>query len=239
MSKRGRKNLFLCFLLLLGGCVGGNDSKKVLLGEIDLRKKSISVLGTENDYEVLYATMSDTLSNWYLNNLLADTTKDESTQFKLSISKYIIDSLYAVNSKGNKLIGAIYQSQHSEAKIWSDEMREFFGAKINNKWYFWMGGSTPVARHDQKKEISYKELHSSGIGSINGYLDQNGNIRDEWFDAKFKSGRFPYEMRYKYKWILDSKRIDNEKDYWEYSYWKSGVKLWADKAYKDSAALIK
>ncbi len=188
--------------------------------------------------------MSDTVLSWYSDNLLPDSVKDESTEYKLLIASYKIDSLYVINSKRDKIIGTIYQTANSKAKIWSDQMEEFFGAKIDGKWYFWTGGSTPIVRENFKgqnprKPLSYSQLHENALGSVAGYLKPDGTINDKWFEAKFRAGYGRFEDRYEYEWILDGNRIDNEKDYWKYIWKRKGLGLWLNQAYQDSITKIK
>ncbi len=243
MSRKDK--LIFALLIVLTSCTEGyNSSESAIFVETDYWSKSVETVGSKKEYLNLYNQMSDTVSSWYFNNLLPDTSKDESTQYKLLISTYKVDSLFVVNSKKDKIIGTILHTGTSKAKIWSDEIREFFGAKINGKWYFWMQASTPVVResfkgHNLTKPLSYEQLHPNAFGTVSGYLNSNGTINDKWFEAKFKDGRSTFKDRYEYVWILDGNRIDNEEDYWNYSYRKSGTKLWADKRFHDSIATVK
>lgn len=243
MLNQDRVIIFILLVCLLYGC-SQTSQNNLHSKEESYKEKTIGVLGTERDYLDLHFTMTDSLTNWYSNNLLPDTANDQSTHFKQVIARYMIDSIYVVNSQKNKLMGTIYQIQDGDVEIWSDEMREFFGAKIDGKWYFWMGASTPIIRtglkgHDLTKPLPYSYLHKMGVGSLGGYLDKDGNIRDEWFEAKFKSGHYSFSQRYMYKHILDGQRIDNEKEYWEYIWEKKGTMLWKRKAYQDSITKMK
>lgn len=233
----------IILLIFLASCNGISNSERSVLTEKDYLNKTTQTLGSKENYLKLYDQMSDTISSWYSNNLLPDTSKDESTEFKLLISKYKVDSLYVINSAKDKILGTILHTGISEAKIWSDEILEFFGAKINGKWYFWTAGATPIVResfkgHDPRKPLSYVQMHEGSLGSVGGYLKPNGAINDAWFEAKFRGGYTRFEDRYEYKSTLDGHRIDNEKDYWNYLWKKKGQMLWIRKAYQDSVAKI-
>ena len=83
--------------------------------------------------------------------------------------------------------------------------------------------------------MCYQQLHKVSIGSLSGYLDKKGNIRDSWFDSKFKSlGWGTFEDRYRYKWLLDGLKIDTENDFWEYSWKRKGLGHWIVKFAEDS-----
>jgi hypothetical protein len=89
--------------------------------------------------------------------------------------------------------------------------------------------------HDPRKPLSYAQLHSQALDFMSGYIDVYGNIRDEWFEAKFKGdGWVQFKERYKYEHILDGNIINNETEYWNYIWKKKGQMLWRRKAYQDS-----
>lgn len=226
-----------CLILLIGSCTLRQSKENISTDfSKNIKKKSIEMFGNEKEYNSLYSQMSDSLESWMLNDLY------EIEQFNYN---YKIDSVYAINVSKTKLIGIELHFLGNQKTGFSDGIQEFYGAKIDGKWYFWTGGYTPVLRdgikrHDPKKPLSYEQLHESAIGSLGGYLDANGNVRDEWFEAKFRGdGWTPFKDRYKYDYILDGKRIDNEKEYWDYIWKKKGQMLWRRKAYQDSIAKVK
>jgi hypothetical protein len=224
-------NLYIIFLFIIAtSCVENTTNKLEKKNDFLIKEKSIEIL-SKKGYERLLEKMNDTLIKWMENDLY-------------SVNKYgyvyKIDSLFCINSTKDKIIGVQLHFLRYDEEIFSDGIQEFFGAKIKNKWYFWTGGYTPVLRknfkgHDKKYPLSYEQLHGATIGSLKGYLDKNGNIRDRWFDSKFKSsGWGTFVGRYRYKFILDGLRIDDEKAFWEYSWKRKGLGMWIVKYAEDS-----
>ena len=187
----------------------------------------------------LYKMSSDTLNNWIKFNLIADSVL--SNLNKPLLWNYQLDSTICINSSGTKMIGTLHQFGYCEHSIVFDDITEFFGAKIKDKWYFWTGGSMPIIRksfknHDPTKPLSYQQLHKAAMENfLGGYLTKSGEINDAWFESKFKgSGWLPFNDRYQYKSILDGLHIDNEDDYYDYQWKKGGLMNWIMKAKNDS-----
>lgn len=218
--------VFVSLILSISSC---SNEPKTGEKQLDTMKISMSTIG-ENEYWRIYNSIVDSLKSWDKNEL-------GNFNFATYGKKMVIDSVLCFNSKKDKLISNLLN--FNTKNTISDGINEFYGAKIDDKWYFWTGGYTPVSRdfkgHNKRKPLSYKQLHSMvGYGS---YLDQNGNIRDEWFEGRFKSsGWYSYKDRYMYKSILDGLRIDTEKEYWEYAWKRNGLGLCIAKVHKDSIA---
>lgn len=230
MLSKGKISSFVLVSILLFGCISSPKEQPILEKEKQYNKTVNQIMGSSIERENLYHKISDTLKSW----LDADLYGINKLGYSL-----LIDSIFCVNSEGNKLIGAQLRS-HGVGKFSSDGIEEFFGAKVNNKWYFWTGGYQPVIRrayknHDIKKPLSYKQLHQEAMRSfLGGYLTKEGKINDDWFEFKFREGRSYFKDRYEYKWLLDGQRIDNEKDYYEYLWKKKGLSLWIAKFARDS-----
>jgi hypothetical protein len=231
MLKKGEKLIITFSLLLLCACNDGKANDKV-----DLREKIVTNLGSNEEYLKIYNTMSDSLNAWIYGNVLSDSIKDEQNNFSLITSVYKIDSTFVINSTKDKIASSLFlTSKHGKTK-YSHSIQEFYGAKVNNKWFFWTGGYTPIFKSSDeccmKRPLSYSQFHSK-VGY--GCLDANGTIRDEWFEAKFKGpGYGNYKDRYMYKSTLDGNRIDSEKEYYEYLWKRNGLGFWITKAFKDS-----
>ena len=231
ISNKGK--VLLILVCIMTSCnINIQNNEKI---ETRFTKISQQVVGIE-DYNQLYSSIADSIKNWSKHDL-------GNYNFDRTGKRIIIDSILCINSKGNKLIGTLLNFNFKNKN--SDGITEFYGAKIKNKWYFWSGGYMPIIReyyknHDPTKPLSYQQLHKAAMENfLGGYLTKSGEINDAWFESKFKSGRYTFDERYEYEWILDGKKIDNQDDYWNYSYRKSGIKLWADKNHKDSVNRIK
>lgn len=229
MLKTDKKKLGLIFMLLLGLLHSCINQPKTEEKQYDVLEISVSTIG-EKEYWRIYNSIVDSLKSW-------DENKLGNFDFSEYGKKMVIDSVLCFNSTKDKLISTLLNFNTKNTV--SDGIDEFYGAKIEGKWYFWTGGYTPVIRdspgHDPNKSLSYKQLHSMvGYG---GYLDQNGAIRDEWFEGRFKGSGWGYfKDRYMYKSTLDGNRIDIEVDFWEYKWKRKGLGLWIAKSTKDSIA---
>ncbi len=223
--KAGNSNLLIVFTSLILSICSCSNEPKTHDEQFDLMKINLNNIG-KKEYWRIYNSIVDSIKSW-----------DENDFGNFSFSKYgkkmVIDSILCFNSKKDKLISNLLNFNTKNTV--SDGINEFYGAKIDGQWYFWTGGYTPVLRdvsgHTTRKPLSYKQLHSKVGYSC---VDSDGNFRDECFEGRFKSGRSAFKDRYQYKYILDGLRIDTEKEYWEYSWKKSGLGLQIAKVYKDS-----
>lgn len=198
-------------------------------------KKSKQIVGEDNYFKI-YKVAEDSLNNWILHELLFDK--------KLNVPNYKIDSVICFDSKGNRLIGALHQTLNKKA--WSDQINVFLGEKIDDKWYFFTTDGISIPRsmfknHDLKKPLTYAQMHSEALNNIFGnYGSLTYQEIELWFDGKFEGvdwGRF--ENRYQNDWILNGNKIDNEADFYKYIHKQKALKIWAQKAYRDSIAKLK
>lgn len=237
MLNKDRMKKILYFILLvvvLMSC----DSKEDNDLEIAYGSKIESMFG-KHFKQHLYQCASDTLISWVNNNFLIDSAISNSG--KPFICNYRLDSTICLNSFGNKLIGTMHLFYFSEDDKIDDGIQEFYGAKIDGNWYFWLGGYMPIMResfknHDPSKPLSYAQLHKAAMENfLGGYLTKNGEINEAWFDGYFKGpGWGTFKDRYRYKSILDGQHIDNEKAYWNYLWKKAGLMNWIRKFSNDS-----
>ena len=233
--------IFCIFCFALIKCTG-NKNRTMNEMEAIYKAKCVKLLGSENEYNLLYKKMSDTVNSWVLNELLSDTAKENNLTFYY---KYKVDSIFYLNSKKDKIIGALLHDDGFQSKYFTDGISEFYGAKIKDKWYFWKGGYMPIIRksyknHHPTKPLSYQQLHKAAMENfLGGYLTKSGEINDAWFESKFKSGRYTFDERYEYEWILDGKKIEDEDESWKWTYENKGKQIWIMKAYSDSLELLK
>lgn len=231
MSRKDRFLFITLTVLLINSCTINEKKGNSIDYDNLVRETGNRILG-KKEFTNLYKKASDTLSSWQQNGLYAD---------KLEGAHYSLDSLICINSKKDKLIGVRLGFFNSYLKgKYTEGISEFYGAKINGNWYFWSGGYMPVPRslfkgHDPKKPLSYAQLHSQALDFMSGYLDANGNIRDEWFESKFKGSGWGYfKDRYKYKSTLDGHQVDSEQGYYNYLWKKGGLMNWISKFSNDS-----
>jgi|GEM_PF-4970627 len=234
------KPYWLIFLIIC--VVGCNNEHKFNYenSKNKIVKQSVLVLAGTGNYNKMYRQMSDTLEKWLNHKLIADTVYDDFTHERI-VYECKIDSVFCVNSTGSRIIGALHHVGFSNEEIPMDEILEFYGEKINGKWYFWTGGAHFVLRkslkgHDLTKPLPYRILREMAIREIlGGYLTKDGQINEEWFVHHFeKDGWGTFENRYEYKYLLDGQRIDNEEEYWKYVHKRKGLGKWIGKMTRDS-----
>jgi hypothetical protein len=166
-------NRFILFILLIF-LISCQDDKKRFHERRNLYfEKSISVIG-ENDYLKIYNNANDSIKSWVDNNLSAYSI--------LHIFKWKLDSLICFNRTLDKCIIALpVQCTWNDCE--SDELKYFYGAKVNNEWLFFRGGSFVLIRkgyqHDIHKPIPFEKMKDLAMKYIySGYLKKNEN--HEW-----------------------------------------------------------
>ncbi|MGZ3882837.1 MAG: hypothetical protein ACXVPQ_04565 [Bacteroidia bacterium] len=106
-----------------------------------------------------------------------------------------IDSLVCLNSERNKLVATINESNGKGKDAKMDQIEKLLGKKMNNKWYFFLGGgSLAVPRDFYKKnemnpltfhelsQVARKEFFAGAIVKKDGKLIVN----DEWVNNHFE-----------------------------------------------------
>lgn len=227
MSNNVRKISIFLLLSILFGC--NHPSKK--RSGLSFLQESQKKIGTE-EYNNIYKQTTDSLINWLKYDL-----------YNINKYGYIykIDSLLCFNTSGTRFIGAELHFLGNQNSKFSDGIHYFYGEKIDGNWYFWRGGYIVIPReiypkHDPTQPLSYSQLHEQALKEVfGGYLTKDGQINEEWFAHHFeKGGRFSFEDRYKYKWILDGERIDNYDEWYKYTRKRTGLGLWIGKMTRDS-----
>jgi hypothetical protein len=108
------------------------------------------------------------------------------------IYQYCLDSLFAFNTKGDRFITCRHLYVNIP-KASADELKFYFGEKIQGRWYFFPGASIVIPRsmvkgHDASKPLSYQQLHQIALKEVySGYLDSFGNINEDWFIKHFEN----------------------------------------------------
>ena len=142
----------------------------------------------QNKYWGVFNQLNDSILNWQNHKLKwfnEDTTKIKSQ----------IDSILCFNEKGNKMITARFMTGNVSNNDVMDGIIYYYGAKINNQWYFFSGATIYLPREYYQKDIhtplSFEKLHEIAMKEVfSGYLikDEKGNwqINDKFFDYHFK-----------------------------------------------------
>ena len=81
------------------------------------------------------------------------------------------------NNKKNRVVSCILYG--GCPKDQSDEIKTYYGAKFNNKWYFFGGASCTLLRKsyqsDESKPLSFDKLHEIAMKEVySGYLIKKG-----------------------------------------------------------------
>ncbi len=145
--------------------------------------KSKSILN-DTEYRNVFSMITDSISLWVRNKLWS--VESEYTY------SYKLDSLLCFNKKGDRFISCSHLYMNIDDAN-SDGLKAFYGEKINSKWYFFTGDYTVIPRsmvkgHDVTKPLSYEQLHEIALKEVySGYLDDNGEINEEWFTKQFEN----------------------------------------------------
>ncbi|HEY0899706.1 MAG TPA: hypothetical protein VGD90_10235 [Sphingobacteriaceae bacterium] len=167
--------VIIILLVLLMGCRKSDES-------IDIILISKSLIGTA-EYDRIYNQATDSIKWWGEN--------------KLEFSRPVwalnarLDSTLCFNKGKNKMIGAILV-QCNRSRCLQDDIHLFYGAKIKEQWYFFIGENLVLAREayqeDRRKPLGFNIMHEIAIKKIfKSYLIKNSS--DEWeVNDKFFAG---------------------------------------------------
>lgn len=174
-------------------------------------KADLYVRDKFSSYNEIYAMLKDSI-NRYIDSSLTAYLSPYSNNWQ-------VDSLLIIDSKVSRLVATINVSNGIGKEQYSDVIIKSLGKKIDDKWYFFIGGgSLTVPRDmygkDAMHPLSFHEL--SQIARENSLAsalikDENGNyiVNDAWVEKHFYNkgyGNFSSRAAYDsvhWKIILD------------------------------------
>ena len=216
-----REIKYLLFIVFIVACTKTDDDRNKKIVEVSLATIGIS------EYNNIYQQATDSLKIW-------DTAKLSGYKSIWSY-KYQLDSTLCFNSDRDRVIAAILVECDLSNCV-QDDVHYFYGAKINQQWYFFKGASMTVPREHYQSEIdtplSFEKLHELAMKNIfRGYLKKNS--KDEW---EINDAFFTYQLedvgwgdfnRQSHKDTLENgKRFTNKKDYFESIYLRQSKEKW-------------
>lgn len=149
------------FLIIIISSIYSCDYKR---NEIVEKEKlyyntSINII-TKKEYDDVFYKAKDSLKVWAKNDL----------PFYDNYCK--IDSLICFNKSKDRCVTAFL---HTSPGGISNEIRSFYGAKFNHKWYFFDGASYMIMRKayqsDESIPLSFEKLHEIALDEVySGYL---------------------------------------------------------------------
>lgn len=154
------KNIVLLgFLFFVFSCKKQNEGK---LHE-SFSKKNVN----HNQYIQIHKFVNDSIKNWYSHKLFGYREKEK---FESKI-----DSLYCFNKEGDRFVSAELSRDIGNQGATMDYIHLFYGAKFNNKWYFFGGANYILSRDYYDSNIdtplSFEKLHEIALEEIySGYL---------------------------------------------------------------------
>jgi hypothetical protein len=121
------------------------------------------ISGTE--YWKIYNQVNDSLNLWKNINLIE----------YLNLYPYKLDSILCFNKSCNKLVTCIAVGGNDKEMHTGDDIIFLYGAKIENKWYFFTGATIVLPRemyqNDETKPLSFEKLHEIALKEVfSGYL---------------------------------------------------------------------
>jgi hypothetical protein len=162
------------------------------------KEVSINQIG-EKQYNEIKNQINDSVKNWIKNDIIYYGA----FQFENTI---IVDTLLCLNKTQNKLVSAKL-TRHIGEKDNSDGITFFYGAKINNQWYFFRGAFIVLPREmyqkDVTKPLSFEKLHEIALKEVfRGYLKEKERPFWEFWKPK------EYEVNEQFFNQMESKNID-------------------------------
>lgn len=205
---------FLLFVSLTSCIENSNNENFHSNKESEIRNKSSIIVG-ENTYSEIKKTLIDTVKSWQLNKI--NSFHDESGQ-----SDFMIDTLLAINQKSDRLVSCLLSVSFIKPNP-TGGISIILGEKINNNWYFFLGGGHVFIPNELKKGIknepfSFPELHHIALKEVyGGYLNAKNEINEDWFTSLFEGpGWGDFNDQSAFDWFLKGKRFKTKKEYYEF-----------------------
>lgn len=131
-----------------------------------LYKEKSNQIASEEEYYLVYNSLNDSIKNWKKNNLFG---------FRYLVNTWKTDSLICFNKTNDRLVVALAYQNNFYPNSSADHLINFYGAKFNNKWYFFSGGSYMLPRDyygsDTNAPLSFEKLHEIALDKVySGYL---------------------------------------------------------------------
>jgi hypothetical protein len=178
MLKKG-SFIYLFIYLFICSCTNKENKSASYINQ------SKKVVGSE--YNRVYKMANDSLLNWVKYNLANYQTQ--------KATKWQLDSLLCFNSKADKFVSTLINQESSTT---TNALNYFYGAKINNKWYFFEGAVVYLFSEyygkPPKTPLSFSEMNEIALKEIySGYLTKDGEINEAWFTYHFARNGQPQE----------------------------------------------
>jgi hypothetical protein len=189
-----------------------NEEKNELQNPMAFSK---SLIG-EREYFKIYNNINDSIKLWTLNKL-------GYYKYFGSSKKHYVDSVLCFNKNRTRLITCVIQQQLLIEGL-QDDLQYLFGEKISGNWYFFSGATIALPREIYQKDIHtpipYNKLHEIALNEVySGYLNENGEINEDWFTANFEgSGWGDFNNQASIDWILEGKRFTSKKEFFEFAH---------------------
>ena len=218
MLHRENKIFIIIFII---GCNNKKEynSKEIKVVRDNCMNKSHELLG--NEYWVIYNSAIDSINSW-INNKIGNYA------YWNSLIDYQLDSILCVNKDKNKIIMSILLPYIGEKGV-QDDIKYFYGVKINNQWYFFGGATMVLPREYYQKDIhtplSFEKLKQIATSNIyQGYLIKNTNgewVINEQFFSTFNKDAYNYPFTTQEAWEESWLKLNRQK--WE-DHWKAEAK---------------
>jgi hypothetical protein len=143
-------------LLILVQCISCNRKE-----DEDKRVKSISRKISGLWYDSIYNRANDSIKIWASNQLYGYRGE--------RVFPWRIDSIICFNREFTKCVMALEVKCTAKDCV-QDEVKYFFGVKVNSKWFFFTGASFALPRElyqdDVHTPLSFEKLHSIAMENI-------------------------------------------------------------------------
>ena len=160
--------IFLIFALFFTGCnkYKTYDTVEINKLRVNIQNKSKFVVGS-SQYELLYADFNDSINDWINNHIQYIEGYNINRE-------WLLDSVICINGNGSKLIASVLKRSLYDGSN-TDFIDYFYGVKIDETWYFFMGPHLVLPREFYQEDIytplSFEKLQQIATAHIyRGYL---------------------------------------------------------------------
>jgi len=195
MLNQGNKIIKLLFIILV---INSCNDKEI----VNYEQFSRNIIG-DVFYNQFSKQVNDSINLWCNRNL-------ENYQF-LCVDKWELDKTICFNKEKDKCVMSLnIQCTRNTCK--AEDMHFFYGVKIKDTWFFFIGATIYLPREMYQKDItkplSFEKLHEIALKEVfSGYLkkkepivpfwkfwvEQEYEIDESWFDSHFDISDLGYD----------------------------------------------
>ena len=207
MLKKGI-NLIIVYVLVMLGCDRPHNNFIIHNDQL-----SLYIQSSFSSYQTIYTAANDSINKW-----INDSLQIVGFEF---MNSYQLDSAMCFNKNKTRFFSAILDRDVTFKNSNSDQIREFGGAKIDGRWYFFfLSGSLVVPREhyqedmysplsfEKLSEVAHKEIMQGALKkNKDGSYSPNDEFFEYWFPKTETDEKLLEAVKYNWSNKIDKKEL--------------------------------